>query len=87
MFVNLIQYHIHTPADNCYKGPTNRGDFLEVLRMESKHSLTWARNFPIISLNKALFQCWLPDYYGYQDLDNVMGIEGLYGRLVKSTVY
>ena len=32
--------------------------------MESKHSLSWARNFPIISLNKAPFQCWLPDYMG-----------------------
>ncbi len=32
--------------------------------MESKHSLIWARNVPIISLNKALFQYWLPDYFG-----------------------
>ena len=31
---------------------------------ESMPSLSWARNFLIISLNKALFQCWLPNYRG-----------------------
>ncbi len=38
---------------------------LDHLMMESKRSLSWARNFPIISLNKALFQCWLPDYWSW----------------------
>ncbi len=34
---------------------------LDHLRMESKHSLSWAHNFRIISLNKGIFQCWLLD--------------------------